>query len=279
MFSKHHLNITGVVLKKHLSPDYLKRGKSSSWGPPDAFILPWKRKIGLGFDPQHFTRGNAPNTTESLDRSLKYVEKLENFVLGKLEQASKQRGIARKVSILIALGGMGRIFHAYQDFYSHTNWVMLTAPKSKVWNGSTLQPNLDKPELLKNCLPNHWLVHVILPVLKIVKKVDYKHYLDPTINLKHSEMNLDGKKSRASKGVKKSHGVNGFKLAKSNAIRHSKREWEKIMTELEERIGEKKARKFEKFLKTDRTGIISNVLSRLLTDCELKRAHIFDLSV
>jgi hypothetical protein len=241
MLTHVHADITEKALRK-----YFNKGQITAiiHGNIDSdSIAHYFDKVGEPYrKAQHFANVTVAEGVE-------FVKRAESIVVDEFVSASKSTGDEKTNNMLKGLYAMGRLFHAVQDFYSHTNWINLTGAKKVVWNGSAENPNVKNPENLKTCVFNIFTeVSDRLTGLtkKLKKPKTYKEfYLTGDKEVSHAVLSKDYEGSIADMVFKKVEGESGFNLASKDAIKHTKIEWLTLKRAVESSIGDNPENFFE----------------------------------
>lgn len=247
MLSSGHIKITNYAIgKRDISPYFLNIVNQANISSDS--MQPSELPYALNFPPQHFTK-NDGDSLKSLKLGADYIAKLRKLAVDELIEASNSCNaidLPKKNSNFIehmhtALISLGRMFHAQQDFYSHSNWENLTGPEIRVWNESPDKPNIDAPKALKTCTPGKVSRYTANIFKNSSDPEFYEKYLKPDIQLDHADMNKDYPNSFASKAflshtIKDYHFpgkiISGYDLAFDDATEHTRREWMNILKTL-----------------------------------------------
>lgn len=268
MIGKVHCNITTEALSKCFSKEALKLMCKAN-KDSDRYFLQVPRD-------QHFIKSN-------LKDGRKFVMKVKHEIINILTEASRYLDAANsEVSTLDpqkhndlkyfkakhflnklfgkAVYFMGRLSHAIQDFYAHTNWIHLTGVEQKIWNMRLKKINISIPDgfELKNCGIN--IVEEALGGFKkkytrkniekkiIINKEFYeKIFLKPdkeNERITHRILGKDCEGTFADEifGLynrdENGNGISGFNIAFADALKHTFQIWIEIRRKLNDKLGD-----------------------------------------
>jgi hypothetical protein len=180
-----------------------------------------RRSRGMTHIPQHFQ--NSGDNIASINAGLDFFKEAMGLAILLVVRGGSE-------DLTKGLYCFGRALHCIQDFYAHSNWVVLDPPK-QVWGYGT-DPKLKvcyvtRPGFgLTNLDPFH------SPMKNATEKYDIKVEADRLACLEemrtkvgwHPDCNFDGNISWASRLYKAQYGgpQSGYQRAKELAIKHSR---------------------------------------------------------
>ena len=244
-----HTQLTKEAIKKKISSATLKlicRGNEDS----DQLINLVSFSTEASKSAQHFS--DAP-----LKQGLKFVERAESMACDYFHRSTSPDAAPeeRKRRLVHALYITGRLMHAIQDFYAHTNWIHLTGDRKIIWNESFKHPNLpDKLPAhykLKNCY--YRFITEITDRARGLKCKNYEEMFleeDPSKKqISHTFFSNDYNESYSSDAFQSIHkGRSGFEVACINARTHTRLKWAKIQRKLKDTMGKERYKVLEESL-------------------------------
>ena len=253
-----HERITGKALKRFFSPNALKVINNANLDSDGVKSIDSYTIKNHFITAQHACDGNISGTANFI--STLQQTATDSFVLAANSINSPKEKLDENIAK--ALYPLGRMFHAIQDVYAHTNWVDLArqnGKKREIWNENPFAPNIKGP--FKSCnfriykefscaLGNK--LQKLLP--GVYKKPNFynKYYLEPDVPGKmvsHLNMNFDTYGTVHDLEYQQKHGTSGFNSAVKFAKKHSESKWLTIQQKLEERLGHDKADQLFEMLK------------------------------
>jgi len=221
MIPSVHRKITQNALEKKFSPGVLniikKANTDSDLPKRDAFFS----------KPLHCVNC-------SIEETKVYIDELEKNVVNELIAASLSNYRDKKNNhFKIAAAYLGKLNHAVQDFYSHSNWIELIAPKKKIWKGKTINPYSNKNEQILMCTSKYFSELACFLLDLAYKKITGKKHINDIINLpvdqlSHFKLNKDNKNSLADIDYEKKYHESGFDLACKLAEYSTLLKWKNI---------------------------------------------------
>src|SRR5712691_2058335 len=273
-----HREITTVALKDRLSPAALHLVLRANRESDDL--------SQQSNNAQHFDNCLKPS---DFDCGLTFAKRLKRAALGYLGLASLETGAVRDGYVGSALYAMGRLLHAMQDFYSHSNWINLTGPASQIWNESFSNTGAPIPGTLKSGAWATWRdgPHEVLDPTPAAARPSYAeakagplppqpHYWESSEfyskyltgeTLRHGELNKDQYYTIGDDVFFFKYQVRGYDVAFEDAKGHSRRKWEEFASELAQVTRPERAADILGVLKTwqikDEDGVMGLARMRL----------------
>ena len=253
-----HERITANALKRFFSTKALKVINNANLDSDGV------KSIDLHAIKIHFITAQHV-TNENINGTAKFISVLQQNATDSLVSLSDAiNNSTKKVdeSVAKSLYPLGRMFHAIQDVYAHTNWIDLVRQhnnKKEIWNENPFSPNINGSFKFCNFrIPNELGCSIVSTLNKIFhgiyeKPVSYqKYFLEPAAPgkmISHFNMNLDTKGTVHDVEFRKKYGISGFKEALKLANKHTEAKWLTIQQKLNERLGNDKAEQLFNFLK------------------------------
>lgn len=242
-----HKNITRTALKEELSKsalDFVCEANEES----DALY-------NQSNSAQHFD-------DSKIKEGLTFIKKLEKALLSELTSVPSYTGKVREGRFLVALYALGRLLHAIQDFYSHSNWVNHTGPVCPIWNEKIDMPNRVDKNLLKTgyfsistegtkivasavCSTGVGVVERYLS-----ENPDYYRKYLTAETMYHRELNKDRDGTLADLSFKHKYNISGFEVVFETAKNHTATKWSMIKEGLKDSVGVNVAKAILNELKT-----------------------------
>lgn len=212
--------------------------------------------------PQHVSNCRIQDSSD-------YIRGLTTLAENEFKRSTQEADQRESTRHLFnGLYATGRMFHAVQDFYSHTNWIDLTRDRNyaslEVWNEDGTRPNLpaDKAELLKNChfesyaseVGEHLRGNLFKERTAQNTALYNKIYFSPDYWPSHYEINKDMPGTLADRAYNynaasaKDENIaldSGFDVACIDAAIHTRRKWDEIQEHLGPETSQKLAGKIK----------------------------------
>ena len=185
-------------------------------------------------EPQHFCREDKSQS------SLVAIDNSKKFLLATLSKAKQFLLLGfvgdEEKNYPIALYFLGRGLHCAQDFYAHSNWILLPGNSHACWNTVTVPNSLKlciatpKDRQADNLNMNYKPRHLLLVHGRQAKQQALAEMRDPSVAVLHPDMNFDWSYTWGSKVYKTLFpgGDNGYQRARDLAVRETDRIWHRF---------------------------------------------------
>jgi hypothetical protein len=256
MLPRIHNTITVRTLRRFFSPKTLEVISNANLDSDGV------KRIYSGTITNHFI--TAQHVSDgNISGAAKFISTLQQNATDLLASAINSSKEKQDEIVAKALYSLGRMFHAIQDVYAHTNWVDLAKQNNMegiIWNENPFAPNIKGP--FKSCRFRIFrelgcaLGNVLQKLFPgIYKHPDFydKYYLRPDASGKmvaHLNMNFDTPGTVHDIAYRQKYGTSGFSAAVKYAQKHTREKWLAVQQDLRERLGIERAGQLFEMLRT-----------------------------
>ena len=238
MFAVNHKDITEDALKLEIDD---KNALTLIKGANEDSDVLGRFGGGASHLPQHFCRSKNQSSLIAIDNAKKFLTE----TLFNAKKLLLLGFVGDDKNYVYALYFLGRGLHCAQDFYAHSNWIVLEGRSHKNWDTNEVPNDLklcvatptmrQGDNILPTYYPPHLAGYIAMGQVKKAERLSLAEMRNPKEETLHPNMNFDWSYSWASQVYEDLFpgGENGYQRARDLAVRETDRLWHRFSDSVE----------------------------------------------